>query len=348
MAKTTVSDIIVPQLFAPYAQNITKKLSRLIQTGTLVADNELSAYLGGGGLTFNKPFFKDLDSSDAAQENVSLDGGPDSTPDKIGTFQETQVRLSRNKSWSATDLSQALAGPDPMDAIGSRVGNYWAKRLQSALLATATGVWASNKAATGVAGMVEGDMTYSAIPGTGGYVKDVTDFNLNNFVNAIATMGDASDDVTAVMMHSVVYHSLLKKNQITVIPASQTSPKISFYMGREVIVDDQMPNYMVSTNRVFESWIMARGAFRFGQGSPKTPVEVERNAKANNGGGEEVLFNRVEWILHPLGHSYIGVAPMGGPSNALTANNLGNAASWSRVFPERKQVPMVRLMTVEF
>ena len=41
----------------------------------------------------------------------------DSVPSKIGSSLETAVRLSRNKSWSAMDLSSKLAGSDPLSAI---------------------------------------------------------------------------------------------------------------------------------------------------------------------------------------------------------------------------------------
>ena len=80
---------------------------------------------------------------------------------------------------------------------------------------------------------------------------------------------------------------------------------------------------------------------------PRSRPEVERKAGAGNGGGADVLYNRVEWLMHPVGHAYIGTAPKGGPSNAATSNNLAAAGSWSRVFPERKQIKIARLITRE-
>jgi len=82
-------------------------------------------------------------------------------------------------------------------------------------------------------------------------------------------------------------------------------------------------------------------------GSPSVPTEVDRVPAAGDGGGQDVLHNRVEWTLHPTGHAYIGTAPNGGPSNAATANNLAAAASWSRVWSERKQIKIARLITRE-
>ena len=76
-------------------------------------------------------------------------------------------------------------------------------------------------------------------------------------------------------------------------------------------------------------------------------MAVERKEAAGLGGGQDILYDRVEWCLHPVGHAYIGTPPVGGPSNATTANNLANAGSWRRVFTERKQIKIARLITRE-
>ena len=81
--------------------------------------------------------------------------------------------------------------------------------------------------------------------------------------------------------------------------------------------------------------------------SPKVPTEVHREPLAGNGGGQEVLSSRVSWSIHPVGHAYTGTSPDGGPGNGTGANNLNNAGSWNRVFPERKQVKFARLVTRE-
>ena len=81
---------------------------------------------------------------------------------------------------------------------------------------------------------------------------------------------------------------------------------------------------------------------------PRTPTEVFRAPSAGNGAGQDTLYNRTELVFAPVGYAYIGTAPAGGPSNAATANNLAAAASWRRVYGERKQVKIARLVTREF
>ena len=106
MAVTKIADVVVPQIFTPYKQQITEQKSALIQSGVVVRDPALDTMLAGGGLTFNTPSWKDLDND---EENASSDDdGTSSVPKKIGTATEISVRLSRNQSWSAMDLASAF------------------------------------------------------------------------------------------------------------------------------------------------------------------------------------------------------------------------------------------------
>lgn len=340
---TRVADVVVPTKFTPYVQQLTQQKSKLIRSGALAADPVLSQNLAGGGLTFNEPSFKDLDDD---AENVSTDDPTVlSTPNKIGTATEIQVRLSRNNSWASMDLTADLVGEDPLDAISNRVADYWVRRQQLAFVATINGVFADNAAApSGTDTHTEDDMTHDI---SGGAFSDgVTNFSAEGFIDATTTMGDSMEELTLVMMHSVVYSRALKNNLIDFIPdaINGAAATIATFLGRTVVVDDGMPN----AGGVFDTWLFGRNAVRWGSGSPKVPTEIERKPDAGNGGGEEILYNRVEWVIAPAGYAYIGTPPKGGPSNANTTNNLANAGSWSRVFSERKQIRIARLVTREF
>ena len=343
---TQIADVVVPEIFTPYVQQITETKSRLIQSGAVARDSELDNLLAGGGLTFNSPSWKDLDDD---SERVSTDtasdkytgGTADPDPFKTGTATEISVRLSRNNSWSSADLTAVLAGADPMASIASRVGAYWVRRLQAAFVATVKGVFADNAAAPTGTEHVLNDMTHD-ISGVS-YSAGVTDFSAEAFIDTTLTMGDSMEDLSLVMVHSVVYARMQKNNLIDFIPDSEGQVNIPTFLGRMVIIDDSMP---VAAG-VYETWLFGAGAIRLGVGSPKVPTEVERLAGSGNGGGGETLYNRVEWTVHPIGHKYAGTAPSGGPSNAATANNLAAAASWARVFSQRKQIKIARLITRE-
>ena len=338
---TRLADVIVPEIFTPYVQQMTEQKSRLIRSGAIVRDPVLDQNLAGAGLTFNEPSFKDLDND---EENVSTDDpAQNSTPNKIGTTSEIQVRLSRNNSWSSMDLTSDLIAVDPMQAIANRVSDYWSRREQAAFIATMKGIYANNATATD-AYHTQNDMLFN-VSGAA-FSAGVTNFTAEAFIDATLTMGDGLEDLTMVCVHSIVYGRMLKNNLIDFIQDSINGQaiRIPTFLGRELIVDDGMP----FSAGVFDTWLFGRGAVRNGRGAPKVPTELDRKASAGNGSGQDIMHNRVEWCLAPVGYAYIGTAPQGGPSNAATANNLAAAASWRRAFPERKQLKMARLVTREF
>lgn len=360
---TQVSDIVVPEIFTPYVQQLTEQKARVIQSGMLVRDAAADEKLAGGGLTFNMPSYRDLDddadnvSSDDAADIIALSesaGSPalpasfnDSIPKKNGTSTEKAVRLSRNQSWSASDLAAALAGADPMNSIAMRVAYYWARRLQAAFIATWQGVCKDNSAND------SGDYAHD-IAGSS-YVAGVTDFSAEAVLAAMLTMGDSMEGLTGMLVHSVVFHRMQVNNLIDFIPDARGEVMIPTFLGKEVIVDDAMPtgtsavrgDGSAGATGIYETWLFGGGVTRFGAGSPKVPTEVDRQPAAGNGGGQEILFNRVEWCIHPTGHAYDGSAPDGGPGNGTGSNALNNAGSWDRVYPERKQVKYARLITRE-
>lgn len=362
MATTNISDVIVPQVFTPYTQQLTMEKTAIIQSGIASRDDFLDNLLAGGGLTFTVPSWQDL--GDPA-ENVSNDNpGQSSTPNNTQASAEVAVRLSRNSSWSTMRLATALAGADPMQSIASRVSDYWVRRLQRAFVAVVQGIFANNALADptlGRSGGVginagfgkQGDLTHDISGGS--FTAGVTNFSAAAFIDTCTLLGDAAADVTAVFMHSIVYSTAQKNNLIDFIPDAEGHVNIPTFLGRRVIIDDGMPNPAGDPSNgaqtatgIYHTWLVGPASFRLGVGTPIVPTEVFRYPDQGNGAGSDVLYNRVEWSIHPVGHAYVGSpATQGGPTNAATSGNLAHSNSWVRVFPERKQIKLARLITRE-
>lgn len=340
---TRISDIIVPEVFTPYMQQLTEEKSRIVQSGMLARNSTLDQLLAGGGLTFNVPSFDDLDNDDervstdtsvpfaSADASLTADEARPPNPHKIETLQEVAVRMNRNQSWSTSDLAMVLAGADPMNAIATRVAAYWTRRLQLAFVNTFNGVLADNIAND--SGDYINNVSGSA------FSDGVTNFTAEAFLDTAQTMGDSQDDLTGCIMHSVVYNRAQKNNLIDFIPDARGEINIPTFLGREVIVDDGMPR----TGSVYDTWLFGPGAGQLGVGSPPVATETDRKPGGGNGGGQDVLYSRVMWSIHPEGHAYQGTPPNGGPTNA----QLAGAAQWDRVFTERKQIKFAVLRTRE-
>ena len=338
LGPTALGDVVVPEVFTPYVQQLTEEKSQIIQSGIALSDPLLSSLLGGGGFTFNSPSFQDLDTDDiTALENISegTTGNP-SDPQKIETLTEIQVRLSRNQSWGSMNLAGELAGSDPMQAIANRVSNYWTLRLQKAFVATVNGIIANND---------DQDNSDFAndISNGGAFLDGVTNFSTEAFIDTKLTMGDSSQDLTGIIVHSVVKARMEKNNLIDFIPDSRGETDIPTFLGLRVIEDDGMPVSGAGSN-VYDTWLFGAGAIRLGFGAPSVPTELDRKPADGKGGGQDILHNRVSWIIHPVGHAWAGdVTASGGPPNTV----LDDLASWLRVFPERKQIKFARLVTTE-
>jgi hypothetical protein len=356
---TQIADVIVPAIFTPYTQQLTMEKTAIVQSGIAARDDFLDNLLAGGGLTFTVPSWQDI--GDPAEFVSSDDPNQFSTPHVTQASAEVAVRLSRNSSWSTMRLATALAGADPMQSIAARVSDYWVRRLQRAFVSTAQGIFSGNSSVNPTNGRsghigltaaygVEGDLTHDI---SGSFSAGVTDFSGNAFIDTCTLLGDAAEDVTAVFMHSIVYSKAQKNNLIDFIPDAEGHINIPTYLGRRVIVDDGMPNpahpdaQLRTATGVYHTWLVGPASFRLGVGTPIVPTEVFRFPDRGNGAGSDVLYNRVEWSIHPVGHAYIGSPGNGGPSNAATGGGLADPTAWVRVFPERKQVKLARLITTE-
>ena len=133
---TKLSDVIVPELFNPYIINQTMQKSALIQSGIITNNSEFDNLASQASPLINMPFFEDLTGeSEQIIEDVDLEAA------KIKSNKDVAAIIRRVKMWSATDLSAAMSGTDPMAAIGNLVSGFWARDMQKELIAILKGVF---------------------------------------------------------------------------------------------------------------------------------------------------------------------------------------------------------------
>lgn len=315
MAGTTLSDIIVPEIFDPYVTRRTMELSALFQSGIVSNDAHFDALASEAAPVHNMPFFEDLTGD---SENVIE--GADLTADKISASKDVAVTIRRAKMWSATDLAAAMAGADPMAAIGTLVAGFWARDMQKELVNELTGVFAADT-------MKDHVLDISGGTGT------AANISASAFIDALQLLGDAQGQLTAVAMHSATKAYLKKCNLITT-ERDSTSVEFDTYQGRRVIVDDGCP----VADGVYTTYLFGEGAVAYGNGHPVgfVPTEVDRDKK--KGSGVDYLINRKTFILHPRGVAFTSAVK----ANTETASRaeLANGTNWKRVF-EPKAIRIV-------
>lgn len=334
MALTQLADVIIPEVYADYQAENSPEKTAFYESGVVARNALLDQKANQGGKILDVPFWKDLDAT--SEPNLSSDDPATSaTPDKISAGTQIAQIAYVNNGWSAADLASEIAGSDPMQRIAARTGVYWNRQWQRRLLNTAKGILADNVAND------SGDMVNDIAIEDGNNAAAANLFSRAAFTGAAFTLGDMFEITTAVGVHSVVYKRMVDNDDIDFIRDSAGNLVMPSFMGRRVILDDQMPVEAGGTSGFkYTSVLYGAGAFGYGEGSPRVPVEIEREAAQGNGAGVETLWERKTWLLHPFGFQFTGT-PAGESAN-LT--ELAAATSWDRVI-DRKNVPMAFLIT---
>lgn len=327
MAVTRLADIIKPEVFNQYVVNTTVEKSALFRSG--IAQAVPGITVPNGGDTVNMPFWNDLDGD---AEPILTDNSL--TPGKITSGKDVARVLEYGKAWSAEDLAGELAGSDPMTVIGGRVADYWTRQYQKMLINILEGVFADNVTNDG------GDLILDIA--SEDFDNETTPENFlmdgSAIIDAAQLLGDAKSKFTAIAMHSMVHSNLQKLGLIEFIPEHEANIGWGTYMGKSVVVDDNLPIADGTTSgKKYTSYLFAQGAIGYVQGSPKTPTETDRNSLK----GEDILINRAKFIMHPRGVAW----QEGSVAGAFpTYAELADGANYNRVY-DKKKIRVVKVVT---
>lgn len=329
---------------APITQEAIEK-NAIVQSGAIVREPLLDNFLSSvGNVTFDMPSFAQLtnDADRVATDSIpaAFTGGvADPDPYKMEMDVETAVALRRSGSWAISDLAADLSNiDDPAGKIIELTAPWFLKKHQESLIATVKGVFADNDAAPSASEHTLYDLTVdiSALSG------EAAKFSAEAIIDAQTTMLDHVDDLTILMTHPLVFARMRKNNLIDFVPDSEGKP-IPYYQNTFVVTDKDMPKSGSGADTIYETWLFGAGAFAMGQVAPPNSLEYERKPGSGNGYGADVVYIRDRWTFLPRGYKYVGTAPKGGPSNGTGSNNLANAGSWLRVYPNREQIKIARL-----
>jgi len=329
---TSISDVIVPDVFNPYVTERTTELANFFMGGIVSNDAELDRLATAGGKVINMPFWSDLDGAD----EVLSDSGS-LTPAKITAAQDVAALLMRGRAWKANDLAKALSGDDPMGAIGDLVATYWARKRQAVAVSALAGVILDNVAND------SGDMVADVSGATNADVSAATKFSGDVFVDGQATFGDVLGGMSGIAFHPTVYHALKKLDQINFEKESEGDLEVERYRGLRVIVDRNMPSTAAAgagdadAAPSFTSYLFGQGAIGMGNGGAPVPSETDRDSLA----GDDILITRDHFVMHPRGVAFSSSSVAGSsPTNV----EMGTVGNWSRVY-ERGNVRIAAIVT---
>ncbi len=315
MAGLKLSDIVVPEFFNKYVVNKAVEKSALFKSGILRFSEEYDRLASMPGKRVMMPYFEDLTGE---SEHISEDN--DLTANKIGVGQDIAPIIRRAKMWSATDLAAAMSGEDPIGEVANLIAEFWCRDMQRELFKILTGAFDCPSMKC---------LNYSTLESGGGDGL----LSPEHLIGAMQLLGDASEDLKAIVMHSDVKAYLRKKDLIETVRPSDSVP-FDTYMGLRVIVDDGS----LKNGSQYRSYIFGTNAIAFGNGAPAgfVPLEFDRDRK--KGSGVDYIISRKTYILHPVGVAYAGTNDINpeGPKST----DLANPENWERAY-EPKQIKIV-------
>jgi hypothetical protein len=295
-------------------------------------------------VTFDIPSFAQLTDDPSRVGTDSIPAGytggvADPDPYKMEMDVETAVALRRNGSWATSDLATDLSNiDDPVGKIVSLTTPWLQTVHQNSFIATVKGVFADNDAAPSGSEHFQSDLTVDISSLTG----DAAKFSAEAIIDAQSTMLDHVDELSYLLTHPLVYARMRKNNLIDYVPDSE-GRAVPTYQNSRVITDKYMPYSGSGADTIYETWLFGSGAFLMGSATPRHSLAYERKEGAGNGAGADIIYLRDTYCFHPVGYKYVGTAPKGGPTDGSGSNNLANAGSWLRVYPNREQIRIARL-----
>lgn len=336
MSTTRIADLVEPTEFAEYTLERSATKSTFFSSG-IVANNTFASEVEGGGRYASMPHIKDIDSG--ASNVDSDDPDADATPGKASSGLVDAFKHNRNKSIEGADLASIVAGTNPLTTLADRFITYWDREYQTVMLQSSLGVLADNIAND------SGDMVHVVSNDSSDALALAEQLTGDTMVEAMQTMGDSKSDLVAVGIHSRIHANLQKQGLLLEHFDLETGALLfETFMGKRVIMNDNMP-VVAGTNRLtYTSILFAAGAFGHGEGSPLVPVETDRNAKGGNGGGIEWITTRRKFMLHPAGISFVGKKSAGFAAEGPTNAELAAAANWNREY-ERKNIKLAFIKT---
>lgn len=319
MAKTKIADIIVPEVFTKYIMQKTIERSALINSGIAQSDMELKIPLGG--TVINIPFWKNLNTEDVDEILSDSNNIPVS---KMTADKSVACIHLRARGWSANDLASLLAGSNAMNAIALKIADYWAYRLQRTLIDTLDGVFSTSD-------MNKSVFDISTKAGSDGIISSET------MIEGSYLLGDASQKMTGIAMHSNVQKKLALLKLTERIKTSENSPFIDSYLGKHIIVDDSLAPTDVSvggqTEKAYPLYFFGENSVAYNEGTEIQQLELDRDSLA----GDDYIITRRQFTMHPRGMRWKGTSAGATPTNA----ELKTSTNWELV-DDRKNVAIAK------
>jgi hypothetical protein len=271
------------------------------------------------------PKFKSLD---ILGDDEVITSSTTLSPSALEDYSELAPIVRRGKAVAVTDVEIQERGVDPLTLLAPQIAQRNLKQMQKVLKAVIDGVFAGPLATSHTY-----DISGAADPKIdAGPIED-----------ALQTiLGEVGSNFNAMIMHSKVAADLKKKGLTytafapTYTDGLITNGEILTYWGKKIIVNDTICAPF-GTQPKYPTYLIAGTPFYIGW---QKELTINNQFNPAVGGGR----NEIYWYAH-YAVGMRGVSFTAGINNP-TNTQLALATSWTKVAPDDKLIPIVRLVTL--
>ncbi len=317
MPSTKLSDIIDPQVLADQVGALFPDRLQLEASGAVLV--ETNADISAGGTRVTIPRWK------RGGDMVPLSDSAPLTVEKVDTVTEQGVVVRRGKAFGVHDFARLVSLDDPQTEIARQVASIFARHLDATLIRV-------------LEGAIPSANTRNVSVTTGSAVK----VGKNPVLDAMFTLGDNEEELSAVVMHSKVFKDAYDQGLIIYLdlPADAANPGIRMGLkptlfGRPVFVSDRVPVDTAVTDYFrYTTYFLGQRALYLGYQRELT-VETDRDVLTK----EDIISFDAHFVPHLFGVGWDSVA--NNPSNS----DLATPANWALKVEDTKSVRAVALIT---
>ena len=343
---TTLSDIIVPEVFAASIIEETTLRDSFLQSGVVAPLAELNLSSTQGGNFVNIPFYK----ANLSGNYTRLNDSSSLTPNKIEQSSQIGVVLTAGDAFSARQLAGQKIGsnsPDPISAIRQKLGAYINNEKQKDLYSCLQGVFGSLTANTSDSALF--DLCIDSESG-----DSPSALGAGTVSKAQSLLGDQGDKLTTIAMHSKVFYALKERKALDYVTNTEArlstaatgastidafggssagaygDVSVPRYMGMNIVVSDDIPKAGSGASTEYAVYFFAQGSVATGEQAALETL-VDRDVLAF----EDVVSFKHAYIYHPIGTKWSVT------TTNPTRTQLETATNWSKVY-DTKNIGIVR------
>jgi hypothetical protein len=339
----SISDLWTPPVWLASVRERQATFPSLFNSPVVAASPQAAALALGAGETATIPFWKDILSQ---EDEIQVEDTAPVVDHKIATAQMKAIACNRVTQNSATALSAAISGEDPVGEMTAQIAGRRLMQRQKTLLALVRGAFGSG---AGAAGNTDGCLHAVKVDRFDESGADATPDQLMSvdlFIDAKALMGELLDDLASgvLWLHPNIVAAFEKADVNAFDKVSLGAFTVRSYRGLPLFTSESLVRAGGTSGYVYDSYLFAPRTIGLGE-KPQVAGEVidvaalqlDRDLGKNN----EIIYDRTRFVMHLNGLKWKGTPAGQSPTNA----ELGTVGNWELILASANRVGAVCIRT---